>query len=122
MRIEIRGRNFKVTDELRRQVAEGLGRLDRQVPLHTRCEIVLSEERNPSIEDRFGAEATLHVKGVTLHAHEASPDMVHTVSAVVDDIRRQVKKRREKQRKRSETRRLVHEIQGRFPGGASARP
>lgn len=122
MRIEIRGRNFTVTDELRRQVAEGLGRLDRQVPLYARCEIVLSEERNPSIEDRFNAEVTLHLKGATLHAHEASPDMVHTVSSVLDDIRRQVKKRREKQRKRSETRRLVNQIQGRFPGGASARP
>jgi len=122
MRIEIRGRNFKVTDELRRQVAAGLGRLDRQVPLQARCEVVLSEERNPSIGNRFGAEVTLHVKGATLHAHEASPDMARTVSAVLDDIRRQVIKRREKQRKRSETRRLVNEIQGRFPGGASARP
>jgi putative sigma-54 modulation protein len=122
MRIEIRGRNFKVTDELRRQVADGLGRLDRLVPLYARCEIVLSEERNPSIEDRFGAEATLHTKGVTLHAHEASSDMTRTVSSVLDDIRRQVIKRREKQRKRSETRRLVNQIEGRFPGGASARP
>jgi putative sigma-54 modulation protein len=52
------------------------------------------------------AEANLHLKGVTLRAREASPDMLHSVHALAEDIRRQVKRHREKRRRRSETRRM----------------
>jgi putative sigma-54 modulation protein len=58
------------------------------------------------------AEATLRLKGVTLHAREATPEMAHTVHELAEDIRRQVKKHREKRRKRSQTRRLVNRIRG----------
>ena len=81
---------------------------------------MVSEEQNPAVADKFVAEAKLHLKGVTLHAHEASPDMIHTVNELAEDMRRQVKRHREKRRKRKETRRLVHKMQGRSSGGASA--
>lgn len=118
MRIEIRGRNFDVNDELREQVAQRFKRLGEQVSPLARVEVVVSEEQNPAIADKFVAEATLHLKGVTLHAHEASPEMSHTVHELADDMRRQVKRHREKRRKRKETRRLVNRLQGREAGGA----
>ncbi len=120
MRIEIRGRNVEVNDELREQVAQRFKRLGQQVSPLARIEVVVSEEQNPAIRDKFVAEATLHLKGVTLHAHEASSDMAHTVHELAEDMRRQVKRHREKRRKRSQTRRLVNELQGRTSGGASA--
>lgn len=120
MRIEIRGRNFEVTEELREQVAQRLKRLGEQVSPLARIEVVVSEEQNPAIPDRCLAEATLHLKGVTLHAHEASPDMGRTINEIAEDMRRQVKRHREKRRKRSQTRRLVNRMQGRPAGGASA--
>jgi putative sigma-54 modulation protein len=120
MRIEIRGRNVEVTDEIREQVAQRFERIGQQVSPFSRIEVVVSEEKNPAIADRYVAEANLHLKGVTLHAHEASPDMIHTVNELAEDMRRQVKRHREKRRKRKETRRLVHQMQGRSSGGASA--
>jgi putative sigma-54 modulation protein len=120
MRIEIRGRNVEVTDEVREQVAQRFERVGQQVAPLSRVEVVVSEEKNPAISDRYVAEAKLHLKGVTLHAHEASPDMVHTVNELAEDMKRQVKRHREKRRKRKETRRLVNQLRGRPSGGASA--
>jgi ribosome-associated translation inhibitor RaiA len=59
------------------------------------------------------AEATLRLKGVTLRAREASPEMAHTIHELAEDIRRQVKKHRDQRRKRSQTRRLVNRLRGR---------
>jgi len=118
MRIEIRGRNVEVNDEMREQVTQRFRRLGEQVSPLARIEVVVSEEQNPAISDKFVAEATLHLKGVTLHAHEASPDMMHTIHEIAEDMRRQVKRHREKRRKRRETRRLVNRLQGREAGGA----
>ena len=110
MRIEIRGRNVEVTDDLRRAVEKRFERLGRQVSDVLTLEVELREERNPAIADREVAEATLHLKGVTLHASESSPDMLHSIKALAEDMRRQVKRHRDKRRKRSKTRRLI----GRF--------
>lgn len=118
MRIEIRGRNVEVTDDLRGQVTQRFRRLGEQVSPLARIEVVVSEEQNPAITDKYVAEATLHLKGVTLHAHEASPEMTHTIHELADDMRRQVKRHREKRRKRRETRKLVNRLQGREAGGA----
>ena len=120
MRIEIRGRNVEVTDELREQVAHRFEGIAKQVSPLSRIEVVVSEEKNPAVADKFVAEAKLHLKGVTLHAHEASPDMIRTVNELAEDMRRQVKRHREKRRKRKETRRLVNQMQGRPNGGTSA--
>jgi putative sigma-54 modulation protein len=120
MRIEIRGRNVDVTDELREQVAHRFEAIGKQVSPLSRIEVVVHEEQNPAVADKFVAEAKLHLKGVTLHAHEATPDMVQTVKELAEDMRRQVKRHREKRRKRKETRRLVNRMQGRPSGGASA--
>jgi putative sigma-54 modulation protein len=120
MRIEIRGRNVELTDELREQVAHRFEGIGKQVSPLSRVEVVLSEEKNPAVANKFVAEAKLHLKGVTLHAHEATPDMIRTVNELAEDMRRQVKRHREKRRKRKETRRLVNQMQGRPSGGASA--
>jgi putative sigma-54 modulation protein len=120
MRIEVRGRNVEVTDEMREQVRQKFKRIGEQLSPLARVEIVVSEEQNPAIADKCVAEATLHMKGATLHAHEATPEMAHTIHELAEDMGRQVKRQREKQRKRSRTRRLVNEMRGRPSGGASA--
>jgi putative sigma-54 modulation protein len=119
MRIEIRGRNVEMTDDLREMVRKRFQRLGRQVSPLATLEVVLSEERNPRIADSQVAEATLHLKGVTLHAREAAPEISHSVHELVADMSRQVKKHRELRRKRRRTRRLVDQMRGR---PAEARP
>jgi putative sigma-54 modulation protein len=66
-------------------------------------EVELREEKNPSIRESQVAEATLHLKGVTLRARERSDDMVHSINLVADDLARQVKRHRDKRRKRRES-------------------
>ena len=113
MRIEIRGRNVEVTEELREHIAKRFGRVGKQVSDLAVLDVELSEERNPAISDNQVAEATLHLKGVTLRASEASPEMMHTIHELAEDIRRQVKRHREKRRKRRQTRRIMQQLRGR---------
>jgi len=113
VRTEIRGRNLEVTDELREHVSKRFARIGRQVADEAQLDVELTEERNPAIADRHIAEATLYLKGVTLRAHEASPELIHSIHAAAEDIRRQVKRHRDKRRKRSQTRRLVGRMRGR---------
>src|SRR5918994_2257414 len=113
MRIEIRGRNVEVTDELREHIVKRFRRVGKQVSDLAVLDVELSEERNPAIADSQVAEATLHLKGVTLRAHEASPEMMHTIHELAEDIRRQVKRHREKRRKRRQTRRIMARLRSR---------
>lgn len=113
MRIEIRGRNVDVSDELADHVHKRFRRLGRQVSDLATLDVEIYEERNPRISDSQVAEATLRLKGITLRAREASPDMRHTVHELAEDMRRQVKRHREKRRKRSQTRRLTARLRGR---------
>jgi putative sigma-54 modulation protein len=110
VRIEIRGRNVEITEELRRAVEKRFSRIGRQISDVATLNVELSEERNPAISDSEVAEASLQLKGVTLRARESSPDMLHSIKALAEDMRRQVKRHRDKRRKRSQTRRLT----GRF--------
>ena len=100
MRIEVKGRNVAVDDDLRKRVERKFAKIDRQVSPLAEMEIELCEERNPAIHDSQVAEATLHLKGVTLRARESSDDMVHSINLVAEDIARQVKRHREKRRGR----------------------
>jgi putative sigma-54 modulation protein len=113
VRIEIRGRNVEVTEELREHVEKRFRRVGNQVADQALLDVELSEERNPAISDSQVAEATLRLKGVTVRAREASPDMMHTIHELAEDVRRQVKRHREKRRKRRLTRRTVRRLRGR---------
>ncbi len=113
MRIEVRGRNVDVDEELRDHVFKRFRRVGRQVSELAMLDVTVWEERNPAIADSQVAEATLRLKGVTLHAKEASPEMSHTIHELAEDIRRQVKKHRALRRKRRQTRRLVNRMRGR---------
>ena len=113
MRIEVKGRHTEVTDDLRDAIAKRFARVGRQVSEHAQLEIELSEERNPSIADRYVAEATLHLKRATLRAHEASPEMLHSIHEIAEDIRRQVKRHREKRRRRWAARRFKSRLRSR---------
>ncbi|MEX2108559.1 MAG: ribosome-associated translation inhibitor RaiA [Solirubrobacterales bacterium] len=112
MRIEIRGRNMEVDDELREHVLKRFRRVGKQVSELATLDVELTEERNPSIADSQVAEATLRLKGVTLRAREASPEMTHTIHELAEDIRRQVKKHRARRRKRRQTRSAVGRLRG----------
>ena len=104
MQIEVKGRNTPVTDELRELVERRFRKVGAQVSELARLEVEVREERNPAIAESQVAEVTLHLKGVTLRASEASKDMGHAVKLCSEELARQVKRHRDKRRKRREAR------------------
>jgi putative sigma-54 modulation protein len=104
MRIEVKGRNLPVSEDLREHVAKRFRKVDRQVSELAELEVEVFEERNRAIADNQVAEATLHLKGVTLRARDASPDILHSINLCADELHIQVKRHRDKRRKRREQR------------------
>src|ERR1700722_17686052 len=104
MRIEVKGRNLPVSDDTREHVVRRFDKVARQVSELAELELELSEERNPAIADSQVAEATLHLKGVTLRARDASGDLIHAINLCSDELAVQVKRHRDKRRKRRESR------------------
>jgi ribosome hibernation promoting factor len=98
MQIEVEGRNVAITDEVREMVERRFSKVARQVSDLAILQIELCEERNPANPISQVAEATLHLKGVTLRARDAARDMQHAINLVADDIARQVKRHRDKRR------------------------
>jgi ribosome hibernation promoting factor len=98
MRLQVKGRNLEVSEQLRTYAEEKLGKLDRLVSDPTRVELELAVEKNPSIADNHVAEATVWTKGPVLRAREASADMKASIDQLVSKLERQVKRYREKRR------------------------
>ncbi len=102
MRIDVKGRNTAVTDELRELIERRFRTVAAQVPDETRLEIEVREERNPAIAERMIVEARLRFRGRTLCADESSRTLRHAVVLCSEDLARQVKSVREKRRHRRE--------------------
>jgi putative sigma-54 modulation protein len=117
MLIDIKGRNVPVTDDIRAHAERRLNKISRQVSELARLEIEISRERNPRVADCHVAEATLYLKGVTLRARDASPEMIHSINLIVDELARQVKRHRDKRRHRREAH--AASAERRSPGTAS---
>jgi putative sigma-54 modulation protein len=100
MRIEVKGRNVVVADELRERIEKRCAKVARQISPLAVMEVELSEERNPSIKDDQIVECTLRLKGVTLRSHSAATSVTHAMNEAVDDLARQVKRHRDKRRDR----------------------
>ena len=104
MQIDVKGRNCAISDELREHVEKRFAKVGKQVSDLAHLEVEVWEERNPAIAERHVAEATLHVKGTTLRASDAARDRVHAINLAADELARQVKRHRDKRRKRRESR------------------
>jgi putative sigma-54 modulation protein len=98
MRLQVKGRNLEVSEQIRQYAEEKLGKLDRLVKDPTRVELELAVEKNPSISDNHVAEATVWTKGPVLRARESSADMKASIDQLVSKLERQVKRYREKRR------------------------
>src|SRR6185312_11232262 len=105
MRIQVKGRNLHVSDDVREHVAKRFGKISKQVSELAELEVELFQERNPANPDSKVAEATLHLKGVTLRAKDASGDLMHSINLCAEELAVQVTRHRDKRRKRRESRR-----------------
>lgn len=96
MQIELTGTNVEITDTLRTLVGRRLDKIGRQVSELAVCEVILSQERNPSIKASQKAEAILVLKGATLNAKSSAVEMSAALTEVAADLQRQVAKLRDK--------------------------
>lgn len=104
MQTAIKGRNTSVSAELQDRIERRFAAVSRQVSPLAQLEIEVSEERNPSIAERYVVEATLHLKGVTLRACDRAADQVQALNRCSEELTRQVKRHRDRRRKRRESR------------------
>lgn len=104
MRIQVKGRNVAVSDEVQHHIDERFKKIARQVSGLARLEVEIWEERNPSNPDKHVAEVTLHVKGALLRARDASPSLKHSINLCCEELARQVKRDRVRRRHRREMR------------------
>ena len=120
MRLQIKGRNFVVTTDLRRYAEAKLARLDKQLAEETPVEVELAEETK---HGQFTAAATVFVKGQSLRAAESTSDLRASIDKLVDNLERQVvgyrEKRRLERRRRTEHHGPRRPRLGRSSGGAS---
>jgi putative sigma-54 modulation protein len=123
MQIEVKGRHMTVSDEIRDHVEKRFAKVGKQVSELATLEVELIQEQNPSNPDCYRAEVTLRVKGTTLRACDSSRDMAHSINLVSEELAVQVKRHRDKRRKRRESRAAALQQPGMTPdsaGGISA--
>jgi putative sigma-54 modulation protein len=90
MQLHVKGKNLEVNESIRSYAERKLRKLDRQLNDSARVEVELAVEKNPSIAESQVAEATVHVKGRTLRARNASRDMRAAIDELADKLIRQV--------------------------------
>jgi putative sigma-54 modulation protein len=116
MQIEVKGRHMTISDEIREHVDKRFAKVGKQVSELATLEVELSRESNAP--DCYRAEVTLRVKGTTLRACDTSRDMAHSINLVSDELAVQVKRHRDKRRKRRESRAAAMQQPGMAPDGA----
>jgi putative sigma-54 modulation protein len=100
MRLQVKGKNLEVPPAIREYAEAKLAKLDRHLHETAQVELELSMERNPSIANNAVAEATVWTKGPVVRARESSSDMKASIDMLVGKLERQVKRAREKRRRR----------------------
>jgi putative sigma-54 modulation protein len=120
MQIEVKGRHMTISDDIREHVEKRFAKVGKQVSELATLEVELSQEQHPSMP--FRAEVTLRVKGTTLRACDQSRDVAHSINLVAEELAVQVKRHRDKRRKRRESRAAAAQQPGIAPdaGGISA--
>ena len=91
MQLTVSGHQIEVTEPLRNYTSDKIKRVQKHFDQVTTTNVVLHVEKN-----RHLAEATLHVKGTTVHANAEGEDMYAAIDSLTDKLGRQLMKLKEK--------------------------
>jgi putative sigma-54 modulation protein len=91
MQLSVTGHHVEITAPLRAYVEKRVGRIVRHFDHVIDAHVVLTVEKLQHI-----AEATLHVRGETIHAVHAEGDMYAAIDGLADKLERRVRKHKEK--------------------------
>ena len=97
MRIEIRGDKLKVTDSIKSQIEEKLGKLDQYFnqPEEIKAYVVVRVKNNEQI-----IEVTIPTPKFTLRSETAHEDLYAAINLSVDKLERQIRKNKTKLKKK----------------------
>jgi len=84
-----------LTDYVNLKVERTLGKLS-SVSAVSHCDVYLTVNKNPKVEDCHTAEVVTTLKGTTFRVAESSPDMYASVDAVADRLARKLRKYKER--------------------------
>ena len=93
MNLQISGHHVDVTEALRTFVTTKIQRIERHFDHLIDANVILTVEKL-----RHKAEATLRVRGATLHAQEVQQDMYAAIDRLMDKLDRQICKFKEKRK------------------------
>ncbi len=92
MEINVSGRHTTVSESLRRQAEDKIGRLDKYLGGMDRAEVHFWEEKNPRIDNKEICEVTMEGHGHHIRCKVSAPDGFTAVDLAVDKLERQLRK------------------------------
>ncbi len=92
MEVTVSGRHTTVSESLRTQAVEKIGRLDRYLGGMDHAEVHFWEEKNPRREDKEFCEVTMEGHGHHIRAKVSAPDGFTAIDLAVDKLERQLRK------------------------------
>lgn len=104
MEITVSGRHTTVSESLRRQAEEKIGRLDRYLGGMDRAEVHFWEEKNARVDRRELCEVTMEGHGHHVRCKVSAPDGFTAVDLAVDKLERQLRKLKTRVQKRTRAR------------------
>ena len=90
MQLFLNGKNFVISDRIRRYVEEKIGGLDRYLPDIREIRVEISEEKTRSRQDKHVIQATLRADGAILRAEERTNAVYAGIDVVAGKIHRQI--------------------------------
>lgn len=100
MQVNIKGKNFEVTDRLRDYVDKKIGKLDHYLPGITEAWVELRVEDTKAAQDRQVCQVTLRTDRTILRAEERSDDIFAAIDAVLTKMYRQIDRYKGKRKNR----------------------
>ena len=92
MKLNIRGRNLEITDQIRSHVAEKLGQLERHLPAISLVTVELSAEPTRSQRHRFVAQVTINVGGSILRSEQRASDTKAAINSAAEVLSRRIER------------------------------
>jgi putative sigma-54 modulation protein len=104
MEVSVSGRHTTISEKLRAQAEEKIGRLDRYLGGMDRAEVHFWEEKNASVDSREYCEVTLEGHGHHVRCKVHAPDGFTAIDLAVDKLERQLRKLKTKMERRRHSR------------------
>ena len=96
MRIHVNGRNIEITEAIKADVKEKIGKVATHYDQIQGIEVILSVIKNPAAAEKHIAEVRCNLDKVKIHLEESAESMYASIDLLSDKLLRQVQKVKDK--------------------------